>query len=201
MLKSINANLISMANEPGSNAIIRQIGGEEAEIDAAKDNPRLFSDLYNRYYETIFRFTYQRLDSKDTAADVCAQVFLKAMTHLQSYKHHGLPFVCWLYRIAGNELKQLYRNNSRHRTINVETSGIQLLIEESEESDLEEYYEKMLNFLPLLPEDDLILIEMRYFEKRSFKEIGDILNITENNAKVKLYRVLDKIKKLLTAKN
>jgi len=36
---------------------------------------------------------------------------------------------------------------------------------------------------------------MRFFEKRSFKEIGEIMGITENNAKVKIYRTLDKLKK------
>ena len=36
---------------------------------------------------------------------------------------------------------------------------------------------------------------MRFFEKRAFKEIGEILNITENNAKVRTYRVLDEMKK------
>ena len=36
---------------------------------------------------------------------------------------------------------------------------------------------------------------MRFFEKRSFKDIADIMGITENNAKVKVYRTLDKIKK------
>ena len=190
-----------MTGEPIPEAIIRQLSGEEAEIDAAKENPGLFSVLYSRYYEPVFRFIYQRLDSKDLAADICAQVFLKAMTHLQTYRHQGLPFVCWLYRIAGNELKQLFRKNSRHRTINIETSGLQLLASEAEESYLDDYHDRMLSILPDLPEDDLLLIEMRYFEKRPFKEIGEILEITENNAKVKVYRILDRIKKMLTAKN
>ena len=48
-----------------------------------------------------------------------------------------------------------------------------------------------------LPEDELQLIEMRFFEKRSFKEIGEILEITENNAKVKTYRILEKLKKII----
>jgi RNA polymerase sigma-70 factor (ECF subfamily) len=39
---------------------------------------------------------------------------------------------------------------------------------------------------------------LRFFEKRSFAEIGEIVGITENNAKVKVYRILDKLKKLLT---
>jgi len=38
---------------------------------------------------------------------------------------------------------------------------------------------------------------MRFFEKRSFKEIGEILSITENNAKVKTFRVLEKLKSIV----
>jgi RNA polymerase sigma-70 factor (ECF subfamily) len=40
------------------------------------------------------------------------------------------------------------------------------------------------------------MLELRFFEKRAFKEIGDILNMTENNAKVKVYRLLQKMRKL-----
>jgi RNA polymerase sigma-70 factor (ECF subfamily) len=46
----------------------------------------------------------------------------------------------------------------------------------------------------MLKEDALQLIEMRFFERRSFKEIGDILELTENNAKVKTFRALEKLK-------
>ena len=41
-----------------------------------------------------------------------------------------------------------------------------------------------------------MLIEMRFFEKRSFREIGEILEITENNAKVKTFRALEKLKQI-----
>ena len=41
-----------------------------------------------------------------------------------------------------------------------------------------------------------MLIEMRYFEKRSYREIGEILSVTENNAKVKTFRALQKLKVL-----
>jgi RNA polymerase sigma-70 factor, ECF subfamily len=55
----------------------------------------------------------------------------------------------------------------------------------------------MLQCLENLADEDMQMIEMRYFEKRSFKEIGEILDITENNAKVKTYRILDKMKNLM----
>jgi len=47
----------------------------------------------------------------------------------------------------------------------------------------------------------LQLIELRFFEKRPFKEIAEILNLTETNAKVKLYRILERVKKTLTKKS
>jgi RNA polymerase sigma-70 factor (ECF subfamily) len=46
---------------------------------------------------------------------------------------------------------------------------------------------------------DFQLIEMRFFEKRPFSEIGELLDITENNAKVKAYRVIQKLKNLFKA--
>ena len=44
------------------------------------------------------------------------------------------------------------------------------------------------------------LIELRFFEKRSFKEMGEILELTENNAKVKTFRALEKLKTLFLTK-
>ena len=44
------------------------------------------------------------------------------------------------------------------------------------------------------------MIELRFFEKLAFKEIAQVYNITENNAKVKMYRLLDKMKKIMVGK-
>ncbi len=55
--------------------------------------------------------------------------------------------------------------------------------------------QKLLQSLKLLKENELKLIEMRFFEKRSFREMGEILDLTENNAKVKTFRALIKLKK------
>ncbi|MBL4657799.1 MAG: hypothetical protein JKX73_07340 [Flavobacteriales bacterium] len=41
-----------------------QLAQEAQEVEAAKKDPKAFEILYNRYYEQIFRYLYQRLDSK-----------------------------------------------------------------------------------------------------------------------------------------
>ena len=53
--------------------------------------------------------------------------------------------------------------------------------------------------LVLLKKDQSDIIEMRFFEKLSFNEIGEILGITGNNAKIRLYRAVDQLKKIFKA--
>ncbi|MGB1032673.1 MAG: RNA polymerase sigma factor, partial [Flavobacteriales bacterium] len=59
-----------------------------------------------------------------------------------------------------------------------------------------ENHQLLAKKLTQLSSADFLLIEMRFFEKRPFKEIAEILEITENNAKVKTYRALDRLKSL-----
>ena len=176
-----------------------RIPAETELIDAAKKDAEKFEPLYKQYHEAILRFVYQRLDDKETAFDITHQVFLKALTNIKKYEHRGLPFSSWLYRIAFNELNMLFRERKAQRTMNIRSAHVNEIAEEIEENNSDNY-EKMLQLLPSLPEDELYMIEMRFFEKRSFKEIAEILETNEANAKMKLYRILERIKKNLTTK-
>jgi len=63
------------------------------------------------------------------------------------------------------------------------------------DSSVQDLEERLPGILQKLSVDELQLIELRFFEQRPFKEIASILSITETYAKVKVYRVLDKMKK------
>ncbi len=173
---------------------------EQQIIEYAKTNPKYFGILYEKYFSAIFKFTYKRLASKEEAADITSVVFLKAMQHISSYKDTGFPFSSWLYRIATNELNMMFRKNKTQRIVSVHDMDLFSLIKQmgvhitEDEIEREEIIEKILQYLQELDEADLFLIEMRFFENKSFKEICDILNISEGNAKMKVYRILDKIR-------
>lgn len=172
---------------------------EELEwIQRAKQSPEHFAPLYKKYHEQIFRYVYQRMDDEDMAFDVTSQVFMKAIKNLHKYEFRGVPFASWLYRIAKSELYQAFRDSKADRVVNIDTIQIANLIDEFDNEDNEENVQRLLNCLSQLKEDDMQLLELRFFEKRSFKEIGEILDITENNAKVKSFRALEKLKKLFT---
>lgn len=173
------------------------LANEQALVEAAKREPAKFASLYDKYYEQIFRYIYQRVDDKEQAFDATQQVFIKALESLHKYEFRGVPFASWLYRIASSEVNNIYRAQ-KQRTVNIDSVGVYGMMEEMEETKIDQYHDKIVEIIGQeLPEDELQLIEMRFFEKRSFKEIGEILEITENNAKVKTYRILEKLKKII----
>ena len=190
-----------MSFDPKYHKTEQQINHDHLSIEAAKADRAKFDVLYNKYYEPILQFIYKRVDGKDMAYDITSQVFLIAMVHLPKYKITGVPFSAWLYRIAINEINKLFRRNKVRRTIKIDEGELNEMFHEMEEESIETRYQPVLRTLSLLPDEEIHMIEMRFFEKRSFKEIGEILNITENNSKVKVYRILDKLKGLLKKNN
>ncbi|HEX8516015.1 MAG TPA: sigma-70 family RNA polymerase sigma factor [Bacteroidia bacterium] len=166
-------------------------------IEAAKKDPARFSILYDKYYKPVFVFIHRRTLDVDVSADIASQVFLKALINLKQYQFRGVPFSAWLFRIAFNEINMYFRKNNADRVVSLDSTGIGNIIGEVEEEENTEVRQQMLKALKELSLEDTQLIELRYFEKRSFAEVGSIIGITENNAKVKVYRILDKIKKIM----
>jgi len=168
---------------------------EWLEVQAAQRDPARFRPLYNRYYEPIFRFIFRRTNQEELTADICSQVFLKALQRINSYSYKGVPFSAWLYRIASNEVAQHYRSTQKNRVVSMEESSFTDMIDELDEQDTEGLRQQLIATLDTLKEGDLQLIELRFFEQRSFREVAEITGITENNAKVRTYRILERMKK------
>jgi RNA polymerase sigma-70 factor, ECF subfamily len=169
-------------------------------IQKAQSDPNRFAPLYDKYYKQIFLFVYRRSDNEELSADLTSQVFLKAIVNLPKYEFKGVPFSAWLYRIASNEVNQHFRKNKSERTISMEDSGIERITQELSEFDEDAAFKEkiLMEGMQNLSQDEIQYVELRFFEDKSFKEIGFILNITENNAKVKTYRILDKIRKIIS---
>lgn len=173
-----------------------QLNSEQEIIEAAKKDLHHFEKLYSKYHDQIFRYVYQRMDDKDIAHDVTSQVFLKSMNNLKKFKYKGVPFSAWLFRIASNEVVQYYKDKKSERTVQIQTDYIQDIV--ANESELRrEQLSLVIEEIAELPAKELELIELRYFEKRPFKEISQILNITESNAKVRIHRIVAKLKQAL----
>jgi RNA polymerase sigma-70 factor (ECF subfamily) len=164
-------------------------------IEKAKINPQFFAPIYDKYHNAIFRYIRKRVDEEESAQDITSSVFVKALCGLNKFEFRGVSFSSWLFRIAKSELYQSFRDKKAKNTIRIETANITDKVDDFFDDSLEYNKQKLLKSLSQLNDTELQLIEMRYFEKRSFKEIGEFLGITENNAKVKTFRSLQKLRK------
>lgn len=171
---------------------------EEELIKEAQQNPKAFRKLYERHHGAIFGFVLKKVNDKDTAADITQQTFLKALTSIEKYIYKGFPYSAYLYRIAINECNSFFRNNSKIRFVVVDEEFSEGLIDQL---GMEDTYDSRIGKLKdaflQLKMNEIQLLELRFFEIKSFKEIGYILSISENLAKVKTYRLLSKMKKIM----
>ena len=175
---------------------LEQREAEEALIKKSQLDPKAFKPLYEKYFKRIFLFVLHRVGDRALASDLTSQVFLKALLNLRKFQFRGLPFSSWLFRIAINECHDYFRKSSRHRMVALDHSGVETLYEELvADAGLQDLHDRLPSLLEELNEKELVLIELRYFEQKPFKEVSEILGITENHAKVKMYRILEKLKK------
>ncbi|UII22124.1 RNA polymerase sigma factor [Fulvivirga ligni] len=107
----------------------------------------------------------------------------------------GLPFSAWLYRIASNEVNKHFNKSKRNKIFSVEEDRVFELFERTDSDFSEEQIMLLLATLKELPTETIEVLELRFFEERSFKEIAFILNIGESGAKMRLYRAVEKLKK------
>ena len=179
---------------------------EEALVERARRDPEAFGELYDRYYGRIFGYVLKRTANIDVAQDVTSEVFFKALKNLERFRWRGVPFSAWLYRIAGNEIANVFRRGKREWLYITETSQSDLLSNTSLEAEAAQAEEQLLRheeFLALhesisrLPPKYQEVITLRYFEDKQLKEIAAILGKSEGTVKSLLHRGLRKLRILM----
>ena len=175
-----------------------QISKEQSQILAAQKDIRKFTPIYEKYYEPIFLFINKRVLDEELTGEITSRVFYQCIKTLYKYEFTDLPFSSWLYKIAHNEVLYQYRTRKNdYRYVSLNDSHIDLLSEEISVLKNSEEKGRLVSYLlEQLNEDEVQFLELRFFEERSFAEIGFMLNITANNAKIKTYRVIGKLKNI-----
>ena len=165
-------------------------------VQRAKKKPAYFAPLYEKYFDQIFIFIFKKTRNEELTGDLTSQVFLKALLNINKYEDRGYPFSSWLYMIASNEVNLHYRKIKKNNEIEIQEKDVVHLLDEFKSMNTIEHQEKLIDAMNKLSEKDTEIIDLRYFEKKSFKEIGEILQISHGAAKIKLYRSVEKLKTL-----
>lgn len=96
---------------PASGNLVSDQTDAELIVKAQKGDAGAAGQLYDRHHLSVFRYIYARTSHRQVAEDLTGEVFTRMVRHLPKYEERGLPFRAWLYRIAGNLVKDYYRRN------------------------------------------------------------------------------------------
>ncbi|MBI1877913.1 MAG: sigma-70 family RNA polymerase sigma factor [Chloroflexi bacterium] len=168
-------------------------------IEQAKTDPEAFGRLYELYVEKIYNYIYYRLGNHHDAEDLTAKVFYRALNHIARYNNKGVPFAAWLYRIAHNLVVNWHRDHSRRQLVGLEDLDLssdkqenpQLAAERANESEL------LLTAIQRLPRERQELLVLKFVERMSNAEIGQVLGRSEGAIKSLYHRTLVSLKELL----
>ncbi len=161
-------------------------------------NGEIVEELYLRYRSKIYGYLYNHLRSREDAEDLLSEVFAKIVEKIDSYDSSKATYSTWIFTITRNTLISFYRSGSS----NAETVDYDnvTLIDESvgpEESFLrEESMNLLAECLEQLPKRDKDIIIARYYYDYSFRKIGELMGLTEGNARVIHTRAVEKLKKI-----
>ncbi len=186
-----------IAIDPTRTISQEEINRELEVIRLAKNDLSHFKWLYDRYFNIIFRFIYRRTDDEDVTADLTSQTFLKAMRNLKKYVYKGVPFSAWLYKIATNEVYKYYRSGRRKMIFSFEEEIVHEMIENRDPDKSMEDHEWLTMIMKQLNESEIEVLQLRFFEGKTFAEIAFILEVSEASAKMRTYRSVEKLKALV----
>ena len=87
---------------------------------AQKQDSAAFAQLYEAYFDKIYRYIALRIRNEMEAEDLTQQVFMKVLQSISSYKNKGVPFSSWVYRIAHNQVIDFLRQQNKKATVDIE---------------------------------------------------------------------------------
>ncbi len=161
-------------------------------IEQAKTDKEAFGQLYERYNKQISSYIYYRVGNSHDAEDLTTRVFMRAMQHIPQYEDQGVPFSAWLYRIARNLVANWHRDQNRRQILSLEDMNQWHFREESPELALEwaEHKDTLYNAIRRLPRDRQELLILKFVDRLSNAEIGEILDRSEGAIKSLYHRTL-----------
>ncbi len=182
-----------------------EISDTEALARARAGDKDAFGILYERYVQRIYSYIYYRVGHPQEAEDLTARVFFRAMQHIHRYEERGLPFSAYLYRIAHNLVANWHRDQSRRKEIALEdtTWNPPTASDPQPEHHLiqSEEQAQLLAAIRRLPPDRQELLILKFVDRLSNAEIGQILGRSEGAIKSLYHRTLIALRAQLQAQN
>jgi RNA polymerase sigma-70 factor, ECF subfamily len=182
---------------------LKKEADERLLVEAARQDPARFSELYELNFERVYAYTVRRVRNRAEAEDLTAEVFHQALANLKRFEWRGIPFAAWLFRIAANLISDDSRRSGRevvddsHR---VESGKIQRSKIDAGRAnpgkigpaEIEEVERRatLFRLVSSLPDEQRRVVVLRFVEQKSIKEVAQEIQKTEGVVKQLQFRAL-----------
>ena len=169
-------------------------------VEQAKEGDRAaFEDLMQAYSGFVYSLAFRMLGKRADAEDVFQETFLRAWSHLTSFRSGG-NFTHWLKRIATNLcLDRLKAGKRQYALPSKRVEEVEPSQEAPQYADQREQREMVNRLLAELPDTHRAAVVLFYLEDRSVEEVARTLKQKPGTVKVWLFRAREKMKALMEA--
>ena len=191
-------NRTKKKDKPGMNRAVApaNMPGPDLKIIAKlkRKDPASIREVVEKHNRRLFFLAYRFTNNHDDAEDILQEVWVKFFYSIKNFKGKSSIYT-YLYKITVNESLMWLRKNKLKKMLT------RRFIEKADKVTPEEIYlkneklEHMHIIVDKLPPKQKKVFILRQEGNLPFKEIGDILNIKENNAKTLFFYSLKKVKK------
>ena len=158
-----------------------------------------FKEIYQIFSDRIYRFIFFRLPSESDAKDLLQETFLNLWNYLTTKDKKIENLQAFIYKIAKNLIANYYRENKVKKG-EIGLDDVDYKIGNEDEKmiksvDIKIKIKKIREQLVNLGNDEYReIIELKYLDELSHKEIATILEKSEENVRVLLHRAMRKLK-------
>lgn len=175
----------------------------------AEGSNEAFDILLNRYRSKVFSYIFHIVKNQDVADDIFQETFVKIIMTIKQgrYVETG-KFSAWVTRIARNLVIDYFRQEKSENLVSIDNDGVDLLNRRDlSDSTIEDNMVQtqicndIRRLIHSLPDSQRNVIEMRFYQNMSFKEIADATNVSINTALGRMRYALMHIRKLAKENN
>jgi RNA polymerase sigma-70 factor (ECF subfamily) len=167
-----------------------------------------FELLLTRHRSKVFAFIMSKIKNRDITEDIFQDTFVKVINSLQrgKYNEEG-KFLPWIMRISHNLVIDHFRKESKMKKIRPNDNfNIFDVLNDGNKGQDEEMIRKRVHadlnkLIKDLPEDQMEVLKMRYFEDMSFKKISVITGVSINTALGRMRYALINLRNLTKEQN
>lgn len=166
---------------------------------------KAFEVLLNKYKSRVYAYIYQIVKSRELTEDIFQETFYKAIITIQQDKYYDSgKFISWINRIAHNLIIDNFRREKNEAVIAVDDQSY-LFDNAGDLSELsiediwwnEQVMADVAKLVQFLPDSQREVVQMRFFEDLSFKEIADKTNVSINTSLGRMRYALMNLRKIV----